>query len=79
MTCPEVAQRLGITVVALFRLIDAGQLDTYDSTHGPRLRAADIDAFIERHRIQPGQLSRSNSAVRGPASANRSPPPSSGT
>lgn len=52
----EAAQRLGITARTLYRFIDEGQLPAYRFGRVIRLQQAEVDAFIERSRIQPGTL-----------------------
>ena len=50
------AERLGITSRTLYRLIDHGELPGYRIGRVIRLKADDVDAFIEASRIQPGTL-----------------------
>lgn len=52
----EAAGWLGITTRTLYRLIDAGDLEAYKFGRVIRLKRADVEAFIERSRIQPGTL-----------------------
>ena len=52
----EAAKRLGITVRTLYRFIDEGQLPGYRFGRVIRLTEAEVDAFIEASRIQPGTL-----------------------
>jgi excisionase family DNA binding protein len=52
----EAARRLGVTTRTLYRFIDQGDLPGYRMGRVIRLKAADIDAFIEASRIQPGTL-----------------------
>jgi excisionase family DNA binding protein len=49
-------RRLGITVRTLYRLVNEGQLPAYRFGRVYRLKAADVDAFIESARIEPGSL-----------------------
>lgn len=53
----EAARYLGITPRTLYRLIDEGQLAAYQFGRVYRLKRADVDAFIEASRVQPGTLS----------------------
>ncbi len=50
------AGRLGITARTLYRFIDLGELPAYRLGRVIRLKSEDVDAFIERSRIEPGSL-----------------------
>lgn len=50
------ARRLGITPRTLYRFIDHGELPAYRFGRVIRLRAHEVDAFIEASRIKPGEL-----------------------
>lgn len=52
----EAARHLGIAPRTLYRLIDEGQLAAYKFGRVIRLKLADLDAFVEAARIQPGSL-----------------------
>jgi excisionase family DNA binding protein len=52
----EAAHRLGITPRTLYRFIDEGQLPAYRFGRVIRLKLVEVDAFIDRSRIQPGTL-----------------------
>ena len=56
MSTQEAAERLGITVRTLYRLIDHGELPAYKFGRVIRLQEADVDEFIRRSRIEPGSL-----------------------
>ena len=56
MSTQEAARRLGITTRTLYRFIDEGTLPAYKMGRVFRLQQADVDAFIEGSRIQPGTL-----------------------
>jgi len=68
---PEACARLGVTLRTLYRFIDEGQLPAYKMGRVIRLQAHEVDAFIERARIEPGTLEhlypdpRGNQASRG--------------
>src|ERR1700694_2699414 len=70
----EACERLGVTLRTLYRFIDEGQLPAYKMGRVIRLQASELDAFIERMRIQPGSLEhlypepRSTSGPDDPAS-----------
>ena len=53
---PEAAERLGITQRTLYRLIDEGQVPAYKMGRVLRVKASDLDAFLEHSRVQPGSL-----------------------
>jgi excisionase family DNA binding protein len=50
------ARRLGITPRTLYRFIDHGDLPAYRFGRVIRLKAHEVDAFIESSRIKPGEL-----------------------
>lgn len=50
------ARRLGITPRTLYRFIDLAELPAYRLGRVIRLKATDVDAFIESSRIEPGSL-----------------------
>ncbi|HEY9555627.1 MAG TPA: helix-turn-helix domain-containing protein [Acidimicrobiales bacterium] len=50
------AKRLGVTPRTLYRFVDQGDLPAYRMGRVIRLRAHEVDAFIESTRIQPGTL-----------------------
>ena len=50
------AKRLGVTPRTLYRFIDLGELPAYRLGRVIRLKTAEVDAFIEASRIQPGSL-----------------------
>ncbi len=52
----EAAERLGITPRTLYRFIDEGQVPAYRFGRVIRLKATDVDVFIDACRIQPGTL-----------------------
>jgi excisionase family DNA binding protein len=56
MSTAEAARRLGITPRTLYRFIDEGQLPAYRFGRVIRLKATEVDAFIESCRIEPGTL-----------------------
>ncbi|CAN5158953.1 hypothetical protein BH18ACT4_BH18ACT4_14350 [soil metagenome] len=52
----ETARRLGITPRTLYRFIDQGDIPAYRFGRVIRLKASDIDDFIQSRRIEPGTL-----------------------
>jgi excisionase family DNA binding protein len=53
---PEAAVRLGITQRTLYRLIDEGQVPAYKMGRVLRVKATDLDVFLEQSRVAPGSL-----------------------
>ena len=56
MSTREASERLGVTLRTLYRFIDSGDLAAYKMGRVIRLKADEVDAFIESMRIQPGTL-----------------------
>ena len=56
LSTAEAAKRLGITPRTLYRFMNEGQLAGYRFGRVIRLKATDIDEFIEQSRISPGEL-----------------------
>lgn len=56
LSTAEAAARLGVTPRTLYRFIDEGQLPAYRFGRVIRLRVAEVDAFIDLCRIEPGTL-----------------------
>jgi excisionase family DNA binding protein len=56
LSTKEAARRLGITARTLYRFIDEGDLPAYRFGRVIRLKPADIDAYVESCRIEPGTL-----------------------
>jgi excisionase family DNA binding protein len=56
LSTAEAASRLGITARTLYRFIDEGQLPAYRFGRVIRLKANEVDDFIESCRIEPGTL-----------------------
>ena len=52
----DAADRLGITPRTLYRFIDEGQVPAYRFGRVIRLKASDVDVFIDTCRIEPGTL-----------------------
>jgi len=50
------AKRLGITPRTLYRFIDQGEIPAYRFGRVIRLKQDEVDAFIDRARIEPGTL-----------------------
>lgn len=56
LSTTEVRDRLGITLRTLYRLIDEGQIPAYKIGRVIRMKDEDVDAFLDRSRIEPGSL-----------------------
>ena len=56
LSTQEAARRLGITTRTLYRFVDQGEIPAYRMGRVIRVQASDVDAYIERSRIQPGTL-----------------------
>jgi excisionase family DNA binding protein len=56
LSTAEAAHRLGITPRTLYRFIDEGQLPAYRFGRVIRLKADEVDRFIDSCRIEPGTL-----------------------
>ncbi|MGD9796760.1 MAG: helix-turn-helix domain-containing protein [Acidimicrobiia bacterium] len=56
MSTQEAARRLGVTPRTLYRFVDEGELPAYRMGRVFRLQQADVDAYIERSRVEPGSL-----------------------
>ena len=52
----EASEWLGVVPRTLYRMIDEGQIPAYRMGRVLRLREADLDAFLESTRVQPGEL-----------------------
>ena len=56
LSTQDAAKRLGVTPRTLYRFIDQGELTAYRLGRVIRLKLSDVDAFIEKSRIEPGTL-----------------------
>jgi excisionase family DNA binding protein len=56
LSTKDACERLGVTLRTLYRLIDEGQVPAYKLGRLIRLKAGEVDAFIDGARIQPGEL-----------------------
>ena len=52
----DAAKRLGINTRTLYRFIDKGEIPAYQFGRVFRVKAADVDSFIEEARVKPGSL-----------------------
>jgi excisionase family DNA binding protein len=52
----DAAKRLGITTRTLYRFLDEGELPGYRFGRVIRLKQTDVDAYIEKCRIEPGSM-----------------------
>ena len=65
LSTKEAAECLGITLRSLYRFIDEGGLAAFKFGRVIRLKADDVDAFIENCRIAPGSLEHLYPEVKG--------------
>ena len=56
LSTQEASRRLGITTRTLYRFVDQGDLPAYRMGRVIRLKATDVDSFIEGSRIEPGTV-----------------------
>lgn len=56
LSTQEAARRLGVTTRTLYRFVDQGELPAYRMGRVIRVKATDVDVFIEASRIEPGTL-----------------------
>jgi excisionase family DNA binding protein len=56
LSTAEAAKRLGITPRTLYRFIDQGDIPAYRFGRVIRLKANEVDEFIESCKIAPGTL-----------------------
>jgi excisionase family DNA binding protein len=72
MSTKEAAAHLGVTLRSLYRFIDEGALTAYKFGRVIRLKADDVESFIEACRITPGSLEHLYPEVKG-STAGRAP------
>jgi excisionase family DNA binding protein len=53
---PAVATYLGVTLRTVYAIIDEGQLPAFKIRRVIRVRREDVDQYLERSRIKPGEL-----------------------
>ena len=53
----EACEELGITLRTLYRIIDEGQLPCYQFGRVYRIKAEDVEAFLDSAKVRPGDLS----------------------
>lgn len=56
LSTAEASTRLGITTRTLYRFIDEGRIPAYRFGRVIRLRAGEVEEFIDLCRIEPGTL-----------------------
>ncbi len=57
LSTKEASERLGVTLRTLYRFIDEGRLPAYQMGRVIRLKADELESFIDSLRIAPGTLS----------------------
>ena len=78
MSTKEAAEHLGVTLRSLYRFIDEGQVPAYKFGRVIRLKADDVDRFIDACRVAPGSLEHLYPEVKGPAAPGSAAPGSAG-
>ena len=56
LSAPEAARALGLTLRTVYSIIDCGDLVAYKFRRVLRIRRADLEDYMERCRINPGDL-----------------------
>ena len=56
MGVPAVASYLGVMLRTVYAIIDEGQLPAFKIRRVIRIRREDVDEYLERCRIKPGEL-----------------------
>ena len=56
MGCPEVADRLGVSVRTVYGMINRGELAAYHMGRVIRVKRADLQGFLVAQRLRPGDL-----------------------
>ena len=67
MSTKEAAEHLGVTLRSLYRFIDEGALAAYKFGRVIRLKADDVERFIDSCRIAPGSLEHLYPELKGSA------------
>lgn len=57
LSTTEASRRMGIGLRTLYRMIDAGDLPAYKFGRVIRISEEDLDDYLQRCRISPGELS----------------------
>ncbi|MDQ3643139.1 MAG: helix-turn-helix domain-containing protein [Actinomycetota bacterium] len=53
---PALAKELGITLRTMYRILDTGDLPAYKLGRVIRIKRADLDDFLDRVKVRPGDL-----------------------
>ena len=61
----EACEELGITLRTLYRIIDEGQLPCYQFGRVYRIKAEDVQAFLDSAKVRPGDLAHLYPEPRG--------------
>lgn len=56
MGCPEVANRLGVSLRTVYGMINRGDLPAYHMGRVIRVRRTDLQSFLLAQRLKPGDL-----------------------
>ena len=53
---PALAKELGVTLRTVYAILDSGDIPCYRIRRVIRIKREDIDAYVDRLRVQPGEL-----------------------
>ncbi len=56
MGVPALAKELGVTLRTMYRILDSGELASYKIGRVIRVKRVDVDAYLERVKVRPGDL-----------------------
>ncbi len=63
---PALAKELGVRMRTIYRIIDAGELPAYKLGRVIRIKRADVEAYLERVKVQPGELAHLHDSAADP-------------
>ena len=53
---PALAKELGVTLRTVYAILDSGDIPSYKIRRVIRIKRADVDAYLERVKVRPGEL-----------------------
>lgn len=53
---PALAKELGVTMRTAYAILDAGDIPCYRIRRVLRIKRVDVDTYLERVKVQPGEL-----------------------
>ena len=54
---PALAKELGVTIRTVYAILDSGDIPSYRIRRVIRIRRVDVEEYLERCKVQPGDLS----------------------